>query len=51
MLNIINDKDIENKIININENFEFNMEEYLLSSYLYCGYDMNDLIFNSELNH
>ena len=49
MLNIINDKDIENKIININENFEFNMEEYLLASYLYCGYDMNDVFFYTTI--
>lgn len=48
--NIINNKDIENKINSINEKLEFNMEEYLLSNYLYCGYDMNDVIYSSELN-
>ena len=41
--NIINNKEIELKINNINEKLEFNMEEFLLSNYLYCGYDINNI--------
>lgn len=41
--NIINNKDIELKMNNIKEKLEFNMEELLLSNYLFYGYDVNDI--------
>lgn len=41
--NIINNKEIEIKINNINEKFDCNMEELLLSNYLFCGYDINNI--------
>lgn len=43
--NIINNKEIEEKINNINERLEFNIEEYLLANYLYYGYDIRDVLF------
>jgi len=43
--NITNNKEIEHKMNNINETFVFNMEGYLLSNYLYCGYDVSDIVF------
>lgn len=42
---IINNKEIEQKMNNINETFVFNMERHLLSNYLYYGYDVNDIVF------
>ena len=41
--NIINNKELETKMNNINEMFEFNMEELLLSNYLLCGYNLNNI--------
>ena len=41
--NIINNKDIELKMNNIKEKLNFNMEELLLSNYLFYGYDVNDI--------
>ena len=40
---LINSEEIEQKMARIDENFEFNMEEMLLSSYLFCGYDINNI--------
>lgn len=42
--NIINNKIIENKLKNINEKLLFNMEELLLSNYLYYDYIITILI-------
>lgn len=41
--NIINNEEIELKMNNTKEKLEFNMEELLLSNYLFCGYDVNDI--------
>lgn len=47
---IINNKELENKINNINEDLIFNMEQHFLANYLYCGYDIKDVIYDSSLN-
>lgn len=41
--NIINNKKIESEMNAINEKFEFNMENILLSNYLFCGYNINNI--------
>jgi hypothetical protein len=41
--NIINNNEIEMKINNINEKLEFNMEEMLLSNYLFCGLEIDNI--------
>ena len=41
--NVINNKEIETEMNNINEKLEFNMEELLLSNYLLCGYNLNNI--------
>jgi hypothetical protein len=41
--NIINNKEIEREMNNINEGFEINMENLLLSNYLLCGYNLNNI--------
>lgn len=41
--NVINNKKIESEMNNINEKLEINMEELLLSNYLLCGYDINNI--------
>lgn len=41
--NIINNTEIELKLNNIHETLIFNMEELLLSNYLFCGYDLNNI--------
>jgi hypothetical protein len=41
--NIINNKELETKMNNINETFDINMEELLLSNYLLCGYNLNNI--------
>jgi len=41
--NIINNKELETKMNNINEMLDFNMEELLLSNYLLCGYNLNNI--------
>ena len=41
--NIINSKEIEMKINNFNEKMEFNMENILFSSYLFNGYNVNNI--------
>ena len=43
--NIINNKKIENKLKNINEKLLFNMEELLLSNYLYYDYNIKDILY------
>jgi hypothetical protein len=43
--NILNNQELELKINNINEKLEFNMEELLLSNYLLCGYNLNNIEF------
>lgn len=41
--NVVNNEKIEVKTNYINQKFEFNMEEYLLSNYLLCNYDINSI--------
>jgi len=41
--NIINNKELETKMNNINEILDINMEELLLSNYLLCGYNLNNI--------
>ena len=48
MQNIINNKELEYKINNINEKLELNMEEYLLANYLYY-YNTEDIIYSVSI--
>ena len=41
--NIMNNDQIELQMNNINEKMLFNMEEILLSNYLFYGYDVNNI--------
>ena len=43
---LINNENLELEINNINEKLEFNMEEILLSEYLFCGYNFNKIYIN-----
>ena len=47
--NIINNMEIDTKIININEKMIFNSEEMLLSNYLFYGYDVNNIEYTLVL--
>jgi hypothetical protein len=41
--NLLNNEKLELEMNNINEKLEFNMEEILLSNYLFCGYNLNNI--------
>jgi hypothetical protein len=34
----------------LNETFAFNAEEYLLANYLFCGYNVNDIVYMKSWN-
>ena len=40
---LINNERLEVEMNNINEKLYFNMEEVLLSNYLFCGYNFNNM--------
>jgi hypothetical protein len=42
---IINNKDLDVKLTNLNEIMAFNAEEYLLANYLFCGYSVDDIVY------
>lgn len=42
--NVVNNQKLELEMNNINEKLEFNPEEILLSNYLFCGYNINNII-------
>lgn len=42
---IINNKDLDVKLTNLNEIMAFNAEEYLLANYLFCGYSVDDILY------
>lgn len=49
IFNIINNKDIEKLVVNMNETFQLNPEEYLFSNYLYYYHNLNNVIYLTEI--
>ena len=46
--NLLNNEKLELEMNNINEKLQFNMEEILLSSYLFCGYNLNNIKYGLD---
>jgi hypothetical protein len=47
---IINNNDLDVKLKSLNEGLAFNAEEYLLANYLFCGYNVNDIVYMKSWN-
>ena len=48
IIHIMNNKNLKNKIESYNEHYMFNIEEYLLLSYFYCDYNLENIVYNSS---